>query len=56
MKPEAEKHFIEVVAGCVWLTQELKTTANFSERGLWDTKEEARAALVQSFNETPLSP
>lgn len=50
MKPENEKHFVEVVAGCVWLTQDGKTTGTFSERGLWDTEDEARTALTKSFS------
>jgi len=51
MKPETEKHFVEIVAGCVWLTQDGLTTGDFAKRGLWDTKEEAAEALFESMQD-----
>ncbi len=51
MKPENEMFFVEIVAGCVWLTKEGKTTGTYADRGLWDTQQEASDALAASMKD-----
>ena len=45
-------YFIEVAEGSAWLTKDGSVTTEWNERGLWETREQARRALMESMNET----